>query len=817
MKFSESTQITIFRDIKDTDTPFYKPVGEALSRIKNGKSKDLVKKIRAEADKSKRNELKKGLPSILFSGKFRKRYDSHIEEHSGLVCLDFDNYPTAKAMSEERRRLTEDEYVFSVFESPSGKGLKVLVKIPRDADNHKLYFNALGDYFNSEHFDVTSKNLSRVCYESFDPKIYINEDSKEWTRKAEPEYQEKEVVNGILPTIPITDENKIVQILLKWWEKKYPMVEGQRNQNTYILAAAMNDFGVNRSLAEHVLMGYSTRDFTSNEIKSTIASAYSDTSKFKSKVYEDEDEMNKIRAKSKRGVSKSRIKEDLKGMGLKEEEAEAIAEEVDKESQTTIFWTKNKQGTPSIYHILFKQFLEENGFYKYFPHDSDSHVFVRIENNLITQSKESDVKDFVLSYVENTGDYEVYNYFAEKTKYFKDEFLSLLDTVDVYLMEDTKDSAYLYYRNCAVKVMKDRVEKIDYLDLGGYVWKNQIIDRVFDEVPFDGCDFQRFIFNICGSDESRVTSMKSTIGYLMHGYKDRSKSPAVILNDEVISDNPEGGTGKGILMSAIGHIKKTTIIDGKRHDFKDRFSNQFLTVDTQVLCFDDVRKNFNFEMLFSAITEGVVMEKKNRDAVRMPFEQSPKIAITTNYAIRGTGNSFERRKWDQELKQYYSKNFTPRDEFGCMLFDDWSLEEWVRFDNYMISCLTLYIKSGLIDTEFENLEARRFVAETSFDFAEWAGALDDDVKNELLQTGRKIVKQDIYYGFITDYPDYGARSKMTISRKTFYTWVNAYALYKYGVLPEEGRESTGRWIRFRDKKELNPITEKKSNQIEFDL
>jgi hypothetical protein len=31
----------------------------------------------------------------------------------------------------------------------------------------------------------------------------------------------------------------------------------------------------------------------------------------------------------------------------------------------------------------------------------------------------------------------------------------------------------------------------------------------------------------------------------MHGYKNLSYCPAVILNDEVISDNPEGGTGKG--------------------------------------------------------------------------------------------------------------------------------------------------------------------------------------------------------------------------------------------------------------------------------
>ena len=36
------------------------------------------------------------------------------------------------------------------------------------------------------------------------------------------------------------------------------------------------------------------------------------------------------------------------------------------------------------------------------------------------------------------------------------------------------------------------------------------------------------------------------------------------------------------------------------------------------------------------------MEKKNKDAIKIPFEKSPKIGITTNYAIKGAGNSFAR-------------------------------------------------------------------------------------------------------------------------------------------------------------------------------
>ena len=166
-------EITIFKDIKDTSQPFYRSVEVVLKRIEEGASKDAVKKIRSEKDKEERNRLKKTLPAVCFSGKFKKRNDASLIEHSGLICLDFDGYKTNKDLLQEKERLTKIKYVYSVFISPSGKGLKVLVKIPKDVDNHKNYFNSLKKYFKSDYFDVTSKNVSRVCYESYDPLIYV--------------------------------------------------------------------------------------------------------------------------------------------------------------------------------------------------------------------------------------------------------------------------------------------------------------------------------------------------------------------------------------------------------------------------------------------------------------------------------------------------------------------------------------------------------------------------------------------------------------------------------------------------------------------
>jgi len=133
-------EITIFKDIKNTSQPFYREVEVVLKRIQEGASKDLVKRIRQESDKSKRNVIKQLLPAICFSGQFTKRNDNSLNKHSGLICLDFDGYESKKKLLQEKETLSKDKHIFSVFISPSGQGLKALVKIPPKENNHKNYF-----------------------------------------------------------------------------------------------------------------------------------------------------------------------------------------------------------------------------------------------------------------------------------------------------------------------------------------------------------------------------------------------------------------------------------------------------------------------------------------------------------------------------------------------------------------------------------------------------------------------------------------------------------------------------------------------------
>jgi len=796
-------EVTIFKNILETDTPFHRDVMFILDRIKEGKNSELVKKIRAEKNKSARNELKKKLPSICFSGVFNKRMDSALVEHSGLICLDFDGYEKKKELAEDRLKFEKNKFVFSVFVSPSGKGLKVLVKIPQDPENHKKYFNALKKHFGSSYFDSTSKNISRVCYESFDKQLYVNEKSELWERLEEEEYQEKHLAQG-QPLLKITNESKIVEILLKWWTTKYPMTEGQRNHNVYVIAQAMNEFGINRSTASIICNNYATISFPAREIETTISSAYSKTNLFNTKYYENTEIIDNVKQRLKRGEPKSEVKKDLQNTEIPDTTIDAVIKKAE-EGKDEEFWSKSEKGVIKIVPLYFKRFLEDNGFYKYAPEGSKSFVFVRVTNNLIDHTTEKEMKDFVLDYLYQIEDVSIYNYFAEQTRFFKEEFLTLINTIDVYFIEDTKHTSYLYFQNCAVEIKKNSVTAIDYVDLDGYVWKDRVIARVFRECLITGCDYKTFINNVCNQSEARTKSMESTIGFMMHGHKNLSYCPAVILNDEVISDNPEGGTGKGIFMNALSHMKKLVTIDGKAFAFEKSFAYQLVSVDTQILCFDDVKKYFNFERLFSVVTEGLTLEKKNKDAIKIPFSKSPKIAITTNYAIKGTGNSFQRRKWELELYQHYTKSYTPQDEFGKLFFGDWDDDEWCVFDNYMIECLQLYLREGLVESEFVNLKIRQLSASTSHDFIEWCGLLAGANQNEKLGIGLKIYKNELYFDFINEYPDYGPKSKMTISRQVFYKWLHFYAEYQTGLPPIEGKDMTGRWIELKEPEEEAPF------------
>ena len=266
--------ITYFQTINDTDKPYHLDISRALDRIKDGASKEIIDQARKERDKDSRNKIKKKLPAICFSGTFSKRLDSAIIEHSGIMCLDFDGFRDEQHLYSKRMELIADEFTYSLFTSPSGDGMKVLVRVPKDAKNHKKYFKALEKYYACDEFDTSCKNISRVCYESYDPDIFINELSSVWEEME----KDVEIQTKSKAMIKISDSNEIIRRLSLWWNKSYGMIEGHRNNNLFILASALNDFGVSKDEALSTLHSYDLSGDMSSEIPMIVTSAYKNVS-----------------------------------------------------------------------------------------------------------------------------------------------------------------------------------------------------------------------------------------------------------------------------------------------------------------------------------------------------------------------------------------------------------------------------------------------------------------------------------------------------------------------------------------------------------
>ena len=238
------TICTIFENLKGTDKPHYISIEKSLERIKtNLKTKKIVDKLRAEKDEAKQKEIKNTLPCVCFSGKFTFRNDKSCETHSGVAIMDFDKLENVKDKINE---LKEDKFIYACWISPSGNGVKALVKFPPDIQSHREYYNGLLQ--NYKGLDPTSINISRICYESFDPEIYINEDSEIWETKQ----IEQKIINTPLT---FTHDYKIVNVAAQMirnssdGEKHNVLLKAAKLVGGYVAIGKINEAEAIKSLS----------------------------------------------------------------------------------------------------------------------------------------------------------------------------------------------------------------------------------------------------------------------------------------------------------------------------------------------------------------------------------------------------------------------------------------------------------------------------------------------------------------------------------------------------------------------------------------
>lgn len=762
------------KSVSPDDRP--KDVSYYLDRIQNGTHEKIIKDLRSEIDVNRKKELKNSLPCVTFCGTFTSRKKENLKQGSGLAILDFDKLDDVLGFKDQ---LKANDYIFSCWISPSGNGVKALVKIPviqNDAE-YKHIFKQLKELYPL--IDDSGSDISRLCYESYDRDIYINLDSEKFI----PTYPEKaiEVISlGTITNIPLIDNDEIANRLVKWFKSKFD--SSARNSSLFKLAIAFNDFGVDKMICIRYLHSFIEKDFSESEINNLINSAYKNSSNYGSKQFED-----KIKRKQIENIVLSGKKDKEVLDKFKEIDSEKLQNEIQlikNNIKFDEFWSFNDKGKLEISAYRFKLYLESLNYRKFYPSEkTKTFIFVKKENKFIDIITEFQIKDDILKNLILNNQLDAFDVAADNLALFSSKYLSMIDTADVKMDKDSSDYAMIYYSNLALKITKDSIDKIEYEDMDSFVWKSQVINRDYIDVDHHDSQFRSFIWYASGQNREKYNTMKSVIGYLLHTHKTASNNKAIIFNDETISDTPNGGSGKGIIINGIGHMKKTSTIDGKTFDFNKSFAFQTVNTDTQVLAFDDVRKNFDFERLFSVITEGITIEYKGKDAIKIPVQDSPKIIISTNYTIKTDGGSFQRRIFEIEMSDYFGVHHTPLDQFGNLLYDEWNTDEWNRFDKFMINCLQYYLENGLVKSKTNNLELRKFINETSQEFFEFS-ITDNTIKNDI-----RIGKNEALNEYYNEYPD----SKKFVTNRTFIKWIKKYAEFKK-LNYSEGNTNGQRWF-----------------------
>ena len=196
-------------------------LNETLSIIDSELLKGKIEKLRKELEignKDYYDNNKKSLPAVTFSATFQgNRRKGSLKEYNQILVIDIDKL-SKEEMTNVGEALEKEPIVFSFWKSPSNKGYKGLIKLSflekfeeiNTDFQHKNAFNLISNYFLETHnieLDKSGSDITRLCFLSYDQKINIKENIKEF-----------KVNNSNIPIA--TKKNKVPNSTIKFSSNK---------------------------------------------------------------------------------------------------------------------------------------------------------------------------------------------------------------------------------------------------------------------------------------------------------------------------------------------------------------------------------------------------------------------------------------------------------------------------------------------------------------------------------------------------------------------------------------------------------------------
>ncbi|SHJ44999.1 primase-helicase family protein [Aquimarina spongiae] len=247
-----------------------------------------------------------------------------------------------------------------------------------------------------------------------------------------------------------------------------------------------------------------------------------------------------------------------------------------------------------------------------------------------------------------------------------------------------------------------------------------------------------------------------SFGYLLHRKKVRNKPWVVYAMDNRISDisDSNGGSGKSLMYDqAVRNVLLSNkYINGRdREAVKDKHMFSGVTKSTDYVLFDDLDSYFPFTRFFTETTGGFNVNAKYKDAYTIPFEDSPKIAMTSNFGMFKPDSSTKRRVLYNVFSDYYhyksdldETEHKITDDICKMLFSQFDESEWNDFYNLSAECIQFFLCTDeKIIPPLANVEKRNSLQTMGDAFKEWADSyfehrLDQQIVKTQAQTDFEV-------------------------------------------------------------------------------
>lgn len=266
-------EVTYFNNIWDVNNFDYKKycrISTIISRMKDPTSKiaQKISVVRPITDDKLRKEAKKSLPVIMWQGIFHHRSNNGCAFLTGLMCIDVD-HKTNEELKMIKQTVMGWGCTYCCFKSPSGDGLKVVIKTDNISLIHYGNFYRQVEQIFINQFgiepDDDCEDVGRACYCSFDPDLYYNPNAIPLHLDYDPKYDKQESEHSktsssysqptITPTArfiarlnslrnPMTDEQiiKILDIRFQKFQDNY--IDGNRTHSIFIQAKGLCEAGI---------------------------------------------------------------------------------------------------------------------------------------------------------------------------------------------------------------------------------------------------------------------------------------------------------------------------------------------------------------------------------------------------------------------------------------------------------------------------------------------------------------------------------------------------------------------------------------------